>query len=1010
MNRNNLIRILLAALAVLTVCGCKLAGFYGNDMENVYAADEKKFFTVTYDSIFHDHGYEDSDGNIAYCANQNLSGPGTDGTKYHKISTKHSYDYLMYHGYPSTNVINGVKWSDNKARDITQYATWLLELGSSFNKEGESEEWNKAADKLYKKAAAYKGGGPEDGASTLWASDDSGKQKIILPNPKGNIKLKKVSANPKISGGNNCYSLKDALYGVYSDNNCTKKTGELRTDEEGESNTLNISPGKYWVKEIKAPKGFSLDPQAHSVTVRAGETAIVSVKDMPGYDSLSLQIEKIDNDAGGGVCQGAAALAGAQFTVKYYDGFYSSGNLPPKAKCSWVIEVRENRSDDGTVRYMTSLADEYKVSGNELFYDGNKSVLPYGTVSIEETKAPAGYRLENSYLQPSKGGDKVEGMYVAQIKDQNGGVHLTGGNAYTVSDRVIRGGVKVQKRDQQSGDAWPEGGAVLEGAQFEIINISKNAVIVDGRTFKSGEVVKTITSNEQGIAQTAPDSLPYGDYRLCESSAPKGYLKHGTIERTFSIRKEGEIVSLAGKDNSVLDQVKRGDLQFTKIEAGTHKRMAGIPFRITSVTTKESHIAVTDENGYFSTESSVNPHSSNTNVNDSHTEDEQFDLFAGIWFGLNEAGENVAVDDGLGALPFDTYLIEELPCKANEKHELVPAFEIKIYADKRVVQLGTVTNEAPEIPEEIQIHTVATNKDDGSKTVQADGQVTIVDLVDIKGLEVGKDYRLFGWEMMKNENTELKVDGKRVENTVEFAADAKDKQVEIEFTFDASSLGGSDLVIYEELYDITEPENPELVAEHKDIRNEDQTVFVGEQEIQIHTAAVNKADGSKKVKADKKVTIIDTVTVKGLKTGQKYRLSGWQMIKEKNTELMVDGKRVKSDLFFVADVPDKELKLEFTFDASSLGGLNLVTFEELYETRETGEPEKVAIHKDIEDGGQTVSVEKRPEKKIPGTTPSRLRRAAEAVKTGDTQNILLWTSLLAFAFTAGIFAYRKRKD
>lgn len=130
-------------------------------------------------------------------------------------------------------------------------------------------------------------------------------------------------------------------------------------------------------------------------------------------------------------------------------------------------------------------------------------------------------------------------------------------------------------------------------------------------------------------------------------------------------------------------------------------------FRITSKTTKESHVAVTDDNGYFSTESSINAHSNNTNANDSHIEDEAYDSSAGIWFGLNEAGENVEVDDELGALPYDTYLVEELRCKANEKHELVPEFEIRISVDQRLIKLGTVTDEIPDIPKEIQIHTTA---------------------------------------------------------------------------------------------------------------------------------------------------------------------------------------------------------------------------------------------------------------------------------------------------------------
>ena len=96
----------------------------------IHAANTKTFYTVNVsDSTFHDKGYKDSSGNIAYCANQNLPGPGSDGMSYTEVSSKKSYDYLMYHGYPNTKEINGKTWSNNDARDITQYAAWLIELG-----------------------------------------------------------------------------------------------------------------------------------------------------------------------------------------------------------------------------------------------------------------------------------------------------------------------------------------------------------------------------------------------------------------------------------------------------------------------------------------------------------------------------------------------------------------------------------------------------------------------------------------------------------------------------------------------------------------------------------------------------------------------------------------------------------------------------------------------------------------------------------------------------------------
>lgn len=975
--------------------------------------------------------------------------------------------------------------------------------GKYFNKCGNLQWWHSS----YRNKSTAPGRiGAYNAINMITPKGDMSCITVIKFSDKGKVKLKKVSSTPSISNDNNCYSLKDAVYGVYTDENCTKKAGELKTDEKGVSNTLEVSPGKYWVKEITAPKGFDLNKTVKEITVKAGDTTTVSVEDKPGNDPASIELQKIDKDSGNAVAQGAASLAGAQFTVKYYDGYYTKSDLPKTAKRTWVIETKEVTGTSGKKAYIAKLDDKYKVSGDAFYKTESREVtLPLGTLTVEETKAPEGYLLEGSYLQSASGGNKAEGIYISQIKKTETAVSLTGGNIYSMSDKVSRGGVKVQKRDiqldsllpqgeatlegakfdiinmnpnavvvdgkscepgkvaktiitdkdgnagttadclpygdykisessapegylnegtierpfsikkdgeivsltekdhsilnkvkrggvkvqkrdLQSKDAHPEGGATLEGAKFDIINTSKNAVVVEDKLYDPGKVVKTIVTNEKGIAETTADCLPYGNYKISESSAPEGYLNKGILEREFSIREEGVLVSLTDKESSIINLVKRGDLEFVKIEGKTHKRMVNIPFRITSKTTKESHVAVTDDNGYFSTESSINAHSNNTNANDSHTEDEAYDSSAGIWFGLNEAGENVEVDDELGALPYDTYLVEELRCKANEMHELVPEFEIRVSVDQRLIKLGTVTDEIPDIPKEIQIHTTASSKEEESKTVKTDSKVTIVDTVTLKDLKIGAKYRLTGWQMLKEENAELKVDGKRVENTIEFTADKEDKEVQVEFSIDTSALGGSSLVTFEELYDITDPDKPEKVAEHKDITDEGQTVLVEKQEIQIHTTATGKDDASKTIKTDGKVTIVDTVTLKGLEVNKEYKLSGWQMLKKENAELKVDGKRVENDLTFTASDKDMEVQIEFTFDASALGGSDLVTFEELYDITNPEKPEKIAEHKDIEDEGQTVFVDDK--EILIHTNATNKKDGSKTVKAGEKVTII----------------------
>ena len=235
------------------------------------------------------------------------------------------------------------------------------------------------------------------------------------------------------------------------------------------------------------------------------------------------------------------------------------------------------------------------------------------------------------------------------------------------------------------------------------------------------------------------------------------------------------IEALTDEAHSIYNQIKRGDIEGVKIGAGTHKRLADVPFRITSKTTGESHVVVTDDNGQFSTSADWASHKHNTNAGKT-SED-------GVWFGTSEPY------DSKGALPYDTYIIEELRSDSNKGFELIPPFEIVVSRNNLVIDLGTLTDE---YEKEISIHTKATSKD-GEKTILAGKEVTIVDTVKLDGLTKGTKYQLKGWQMLKEENAELVIDGKRVENDYTFIADDEAMKVEIAYTFNSVLENNSNL-------------------------------------------------------------------------------------------------------------------------------------------------------------------------------------------------------------------------
>ena len=336
---------------------------------------------------------------------------------------------------------------------------------------------------------------------------------------------------------------------------------------------------------------------------------------------------------------------------------------------------------------------------------------------------------------------------------------------------------------------------------------------------------------------------------------------------------------------------------------------------------------------------------------------------------------------------------------------LIPAFDVVVSRNKVVVDLGTLTDE---YEPEITIHTTATDKVTGEKSIVAGKNVTIVDTVTLDGLTKGTKYQLKGWQMVKSENAQLLIGGEPVESDYTFTAKDSSMEVQIAFTFNASELAGKDLVTFEELYDLSNPDEPTKVAEHKDIEDEGQTVTITERIITMHTIATDKATGEKTIEVDDKVTIVDTVTLDGLEKGVKYTLKGWEMVKSENAELLANGKRVENDLTFTATDTKMEVQIEFTFNASELAGKELVTFEELYDVTNPDEPIKVAEHKDIKDEGQTVTIKEKPESPTTPDEPSTPTKASTSPKTGDNTPFAALFAMMGISAAGLIFACYKR--
>ena len=205
------------------------------------------------------------------------------------------------------------------------------------------------------------------------------------------------------------------------------------------------------------------------------------------------------------------------------------------------------------------------------------------------------------------------------------------------------------------------------------------------------------------------------------------------------------------------------------------------------------------------------------------------------------------------------------------------------------------------------------------------------------------------------------------------------------------------------------------MAEHKDISDEGQTVLITERN-HFYPYTATSEDGKKEIEAGKDVTIIDTVTLDGLEIGTKYQFKGWQMIKDENAELIINGERVENDYTLLPTVKVWKSRLPLHSTLPSLAGKELVTFEELYDLSNPDEPTKVTEHKDIEDDRADCDNHRSTRnagRTYAGTAdPTRYTdQTSDAPKTGDNTNIALFLGLLVLsgAGVAGTYFFKRRK-
>ena len=383
---------------------------------------------------------------------------------------------------------------------------------------------------------------------TVVAGEGASKHVVNSTEPviTGSITVTKQSTLPNITDNNKCYSFEGAQYSVYKTNNngaLSDSVGTITIGANGSGKLGGLAMRTYYVKETKVPtnESYALDPTIYTVTVSnaAGQTLnpTVTSQERPLDDPAGITITKIwDGDETVTV----PPLFGTQFTVKYYDGYYTEDNLPASPTRKWVLDVHYDEKHNV---YKTSLTDSYLVTSesDKLYKDADGlSVLPFGTYSIQETQSAPGYTLEGSFTDIHGHSISPKDIYVSQVKKKGDAVFLEGGNKYESDDTPKANDIKIVKYKQ-------DGKTPLAGVVYELKD-------------HSGKVVGKQTTDSKGVVHFK-DLYP-DVYTVTEVSAPNGYtLLKEPITVNCPMRVTDDDITRLGIDrkNVIFDPVNPDD-------------------------------------------------------------------------------------------------------------------------------------------------------------------------------------------------------------------------------------------------------------------------------------------------------------------------------------------------------------------------------------------------------------------------------------------------------------------
>ena len=672
------------------------------------------------------------------------------------------------------------------------------------------------------------------------------------------------------------------------------------TGANGEVTFSGLTGGTYRIVETSTNASYQLTAREQTVTISSdGQASVLNFYNNATTGKIT--VNKTDSSTGTCTTVGDASFAGTKFSVtnNSTNPIYYNGRTVAKGA---VVDTKEINTSNCTV-----------------VFEG----LPYGSYTVKEVSAGTGGYKTNS---------TVHNVTIPTNNSTNISV--------SYANEAILGKVTVNKIDKDTGSCTNTDELSFEGTVISITNSSAHPVYYGGRAIAKNAVIDTRTLAAGQCSVTFND-LPYGTYSVKETTASRGYSADRTTH-TVNIPVSG--TTNVNASTTIENQPIRGDVKFVKTD-GNGKPLPNVVFSISALdkdrNVKETHIVVSNKNGVIDTSNSFINHKTRTNGYDVLYDGVDPIVFSnyGTWFGLDSQGNHITTRNDVGALPYGTYIIQELRCGANLfcSDILNQKATITINSANQVINLGDWDNTCANF----SLGTTATDAKDGDKFIEASDSVTIKDEVEYC-VKPNLEFTIKGTLMDKETGEPLLINGEPVEASTKIKPSEECGTTELEFTFDASELAGREVVVFERLF-----YDQDLITTHEDLDDADQTVSI----ISMHTYATNKATQQKNLPLNEYVEINDTVTY-CLTPGLEYTIKGVLMNKVTSSELLIDGEPVESEVTFTPEEACGEIDMLYRLNTEGLGGAELVIFESLYY-----DDELILEHRDFGNADQTVVVD-----------------------------------------------------